>query len=337
MPELPIPIYVALTLGYLFVQSLVRRDRPLLFAALIGLCAAQSVVIALGQHYGVAGFRMVQPVTAAMVPPLAWVTFRASAIRPLAWPGDAVHLIWPAFTAFCLVFAPVTLDYVVPGVFAGYGVLILRALRGGADGLPLTRLGAGESPGLIWRFAAVALIASALSDVLIAVVQAMGEGQYQPWIVSGFASANLLVLGALSLSRSLEGEAEPGEAPLARDEGADPARDGEVMAALGALIEGKRLYLDPGLTLGQLSRRLLIPVKTLSATINRATGENVSRYINRFRVDHACRCLEAGENVTSAMLSSGFNTKSNFNREFLRVTGRAPSEWRGAGTPNKDA
>jgi AraC-like DNA-binding protein len=27
------------------------------------------------------------------------------------------------------------------------------------------------------------------------------------------------------------------------------------------------------------------------------------------------------------MLESGFNTKSNFNREFLRVVGKSPSEW----------
>jgi AraC-like DNA-binding protein len=27
------------------------------------------------------------------------------------------------------------------------------------------------------------------------------------------------------------------------------------------------------------------------------------------------------------MLSAGFNTKSNFNREFLRVAGVPPSEW----------
>jgi AraC-like DNA-binding protein len=27
------------------------------------------------------------------------------------------------------------------------------------------------------------------------------------------------------------------------------------------------------------------------------------------------------------MFSSGFNTKSNFNREFLRLRGQAPSDW----------
>ncbi|HBN49318.1 MAG TPA: AraC family transcriptional regulator, partial [Thalassospira sp.] len=25
--------------------------------------------------------------------------------------------------------------------------------------------------------------------------------------------------------------------------------------------------------------------------------------------------------------TSGFNTKSNFNREFLRITGKTPSQW----------
>ncbi|MDO7630564.1 MAG: helix-turn-helix domain-containing protein, partial [Loktanella sp.] len=57
------------------------------------------------------------------------------------------------------------------------------------------------------------------------------------------------------------------------------------------------------------------------------TGENVSRYINAARINEAKAVLSSGENVTSAMLSSGFNTKSNFNREFLRVAGVSPSEW----------
>ena len=31
--------------------------------------------------------------------------------------------------------------------------------------------------------------------------------------------------------------------------------------------------------------------------------------------------------LCEAMLASGFNTKSNFNREFLRVKGKAPGDW----------
>lgn len=36
---------------------------------------------------------------------------------------------------------------------------------------------------------------------------------------------------------------------------------------------------------------------------------------------HAQTVLLGGESVTEAMLASGFNTRSNFNREFLRVAG----------------
>ena len=67
-------------------------------------------------------------------------------------------------------------------------------------------------------------------------------------------------------------------------------------------------------------------------SFNRNTGGNVSRHVNGYRIREACRALEAGASVTQAMLDSGFNTKSNFNREFRRVTGRTPSVWRRAAT-----
>jgi AraC-like DNA-binding protein len=89
----------------------------------------------------------------------------------------------------------------------------------------------------------------------------------------------------------------------------------------------ERPYLDPNLTLAHLARKLRVPAKALSATINRATGENVSRFVNAERIRHAQSLLLRGEAVTEAMLASGFNTKSNFNREFLRVTGKNPSDW----------
>lgn len=89
----------------------------------------------------------------------------------------------------------------------------------------------------------------------------------------------------------------------------------------------ERPYLDPNLTLAHLARKLRVPAKALSATINRATGENVSRLVNAERIRHAQSLLLRGESVTEAMLASGFNTKSNFNREFLRVAGHSPSDW----------
>jgi AraC-like DNA-binding protein len=49
--------------------------------------------------------------------------------------------------------------------------------------------------------------------------------------------------------------------------------------------------------------------------------KNVSQYTNDFRIAEACRLLrETDMSVTAAMFESGFQTKSNFNREFRRVT-----------------
>jgi AraC-like DNA-binding protein len=324
MLALPIPMLVALVLGFLFIQSRLKGDRPWLFSALLAFCAFQGVVISLSQHYGVGPLRLLQPVTATIIPPLAWVTFQSTAIRP-ADARDLAHLAVPAFTAFCLVFAPVMLDLVVPGVFLIYGALMLHALRSGADGLPLMRLEAGDLPGLIWRLMAAALILSAVSDGLIALAQFIGHAWLMPWIISVFSSLWLLGIGLLSLSHSVVGEDEttPVAAPVAV---ADDLRlDAELMAQLNGLLAEEDLYLDPGLTLARLAKRLRVPSKRLSVTINRATGENVSRFINGFRIRRACARLEAGDNVTTAMLESGFNTKSNFNREFLRVTGLTPS------------
>ncbi len=234
--------------------------------------------------------------------------------------------------AACAALAPPALDVAIPALFAGYGAAIL--LKGHhADALPLARLEAGDLPALVWRVMALALIGSGASDGVIALAQAMGLGRWQPWIVGVASAASLLALGALSLSQSLS---RPDEAPAPTDpvppEPSRPAgpteADAAIMARLGQLMSERRPYLDPDLTLSQLARRLRLPSKVLSGAINRTTGGNVSRHVNAFRVREACRRLAASESVTAVMLGSGFNTKSNFNREFARVTGQTPSEWR---------
>jgi len=178
-------------------------------------------------------------------------------------------------------------------------------------------------PGRIWTIIGIALVGSALSDVLIVAAQMTGLAHWQPWIISLYSSMTLLIIGAFSLSSALDTQPDVEDVPAAEITEADT----QIVARLDALMAAEKLYLDPDLTLSRLSRRLIIPVKQLSAAINKVTGENVSRYINGARINAAQQSLVAGESVTNAMLSSGFNTKSNFNREFLRVTGAAPSDW----------
>ena len=323
----------ALVMGFLLAALVLRRDRHWLVSALVGACALRALIVSLGQHYGVDVFRAAQPVTAASIPPLAWLAYRVTAIRSLRRGRDALHLAGPLFTSICAVYAPGALDLAVPSLYAGYGVALLLAAVYGVDGMPGTRLESGDIPSRIWGFTGVALVVSALIDATVALAHVAGVPHWQPWLVSAGFACLLAMLGALALSQSLtnrsRGESAAG-AGRALGHDVNPGADAEIVARLNALLTDQELYLDSALTLGRLSRRLGVPVKQLSAAINRVTHGNVSRYVNRFRIERACERLLAGESVAIAMDSSGFSTRSNFNREFRRVTGRSPSEWRTA-------
>lgn len=336
MLVLPIPMVASLAILLLLVRCLLRRDRSWLFVALLALAAAQGVLVSLVQHYGVAALRPVQPVTATLLPPFAWLTFTASARRRLRASPDGWHLIVPAVTVAIIPAAPGLLDLWVPAVFAAYGGAMLLALRG-ADALALARLDAGGQPARVWAGVALALLLSALSDGLIGAAIAMGLPDLRLPLVSLFTALSLGLIGVLAVAESLAG-AEPsaGDPPLETAPPPDPAHHAAVMAAVDAAMTGSRLYLDPNLTLDRLARRLRLPTRDVSRAINAATGENASRYVNGFRIRHACALMRGGASVTEAMLASGFNTKSNFNREFRRVMDMAPTEWlarQGAASP----
>ncbi|MCB8838286.1 AraC family transcriptional regulator [Aurantimonas sp. VKM B-3413] len=342
MLALPISIVVSLVLAYLLTRLLAGRRIAAPLALLLFACIVQGVVNALAQHYGVAAFRLVQPVTAMMIPPLAWLALRHAQGHGRPGAEALLHLLAPAFVGFCVWTARAAVDAAVVTIFAGYGAAMLLALRAGADALPEARLDAGDWPPLVWRAIGAMLIASALSDMAISLAVGLGAGWLKSWIVSLGTSATLLLIGILAASNSLRrqgagadvaGPAMEVDADLGeevRDDAAERQRDAAIMAELSALLGEQKLHRDSQLTLSRLARRLGLPAKRVSEAINRQTGENVSRYVNGYRVREACALIAAGRSVTDAMLDSGFATKSNFNREFRRVTGHAPTEWMSA-------
>ena len=322
MIALPIPLFVSLTIGFLLVRSVFNQERWLPFHALLLITGLQGLLISLVHYYGVAPLRGLMPVTASCIPPIAWLAFRAALYRDLSWVDDLRHAAVPAFVLFCLVFAPNTLDQVIPAIFVIYGAAILFVIARTKDA-PRAVLSQGPIPILMWRCLGGALILSALSDVLIVIAIALGQPQLLSVIVSSFSSLMLLLIAALSLIPQTAAD-EP-------DDLEKPARntddDAAIMAKINQVMASEKLFLDPDLTLARIAKRLHLPMKQVSAAINTATGNNVSKLVNEYRINHACDLLKNGQSVTEAIYDSGFNTKSNFNREFLRVAGMAPSKW----------
>lgn len=318
VPTFPIPVFVACVLGFAGLQLWRQRGHASPLILLLMLCAAQSLIIALSQHYGVSAMRLVQPLAASLIPPAAWIAYRNHMSR-----ADILHALGPFTAVAALLVSPQFLDVLLPGFFVVYGVLILCSAKEGADAQPDALLASGDRHAQIWLVIGAALVASALSDVLIVASQVAGYVELRPWIISVFSAGNLLIIGGLSFSPHLQTvtDDQPNEATISK------VADAEIWERIQTFMEEHRPYLDPDLTLARLSRKMGMPTKSLSETINLTTGENVSRFINEARIAAAQEAMLKGETVTNAMLMSGFNTKSNFNREFLRVVGNSPSAW----------
>lgn len=97
------------------------------------------------------------------------------------------------------------------------------------------------------------------------------------------------------------------------------------------LMRQKKLYLTPELTLSIVSQALDIHPNTLSQVINRAEQKNFFDYINTLRVAEFKVRAAIPENQKYTLLSlaheCGFNSKTSFNRNFKKITGKSPSEY----------
>ena len=63
---------------------------------------------------------------------------------------------------------------------------------------------------------------------------------------------------------------------------------------VSGLMDEKHLWLAPDLTLARVARRMGVPAKSLSASVNRVRGENISPVINGRRIAHATELLASG-------------------------------------------
>lgn len=336
MLTFPVPLFGAFVLAFLAIRAFFGTDRQSGLIVFLALCATQSLILALAQHYGFSQALLIQPLTAVLIPSVAWLAFVASARRSLTWRTDSWHSLGAALTLVCINVMPAMLDVIVPVLFAAYGSAIVIHAADKGDALPRVRLESGQVPHRVWRIIGYVLIASALSDVLIVALQIAGFTSWQPLIISVFSSVSLILLGVLSLSDALiatsddvlhDSDVIKVASPLVADGQSAEIADRELVEKLDRFLRETQLFLDPDLNLARLARKFSTPGKQLSTAINRVTGENVSRNINRYRIEHACTLMREGSNVTTALHASGFNTKSNFNREFNRVIQMTPSNW----------
>ncbi|MEJ2677337.1 MAG: AraC family transcriptional regulator [Acidihalobacter sp.] len=335
---LPLPFVVTLFLLTLLLRTLSRDEAgergSRLFQLLILAYALQSVLVGLRWGYAAREVLPFMSVLASIIAPLTWVFFRTLTEESAAIRGRDVwpHLLPAVVLVLMLALWRGPIGPFIILIYLGYGLGLLWLARRGPDALVSSRLDGAVRSHRAMQVTGFALIGSAVTDVLISMDIARNGGVHAGLIVS---VADGLVLLALGMGVAVAGtdlaaadeSAAPDEKSVSGDTRSEEVVNIAVM--IDAAMRERGLFRDPELNLGKLSRRLGLPARQVSNAINRQFGISVSQYVNGYRVQAACELLAAGdEPISAVMFEVGFLTKSNFNREFLRVTGKSPSAWR---------
>lgn len=104
----------------------------------------------------------------------------------------------------------------------------------------------------------------------------------------------------------------------------------KIQDRLQQLMDDKKPWLSPDLTLEELSDMLQTDRNTLSAVLNQFVGKNFNSYINEYRIKEAVRLMDTDNNfsIDSIAFDSGFNNRISFYRAFKKETGLSPTTFR---------
>lgn len=336
MISIPLPHVVAFLLLLILIamvrNGVATKRQTLPFTVLIGIYMVQSVLIGIRWGYDVLAILPLQATTATLIAALSWVAFSSLAREKdtFSYRHLLPHLLPAVGTVVLLVSAPALVDVYIIAVFALYGISLLWLAAKGPDALVASRLDGVFRSHRAIQITGALLIASSLSDIAISLDWQWNGGRYSSAVVAAFYVVALVILGWLAFSAgSSTPDEESDDGAEAREIVTPSGEEPAIAEAVDALMRSSEIYKDMELNLGKLARRLRLPARSVSQAINRVHGMSVSQYVNNFRIAAACHMLEAtDEPVTSITFAAGFMTKSNFNREFLRVTGTTPSQWR---------
>ncbi|WP_051903860.1 helix-turn-helix domain-containing protein [Neorhizobium vignae] len=327
MLSVPLPFLAGLVFALTLYRSLKGVDAPgsrRYFFAFLVLYALQGVIVGLHFGYGVKALAPVQPITAAIMPPLAFLAFRALMDEPLEKPW--LHILPPLAVAAAIGFLRDLVDPLLLVIFFGYGIALWRlTLLGGADVMAEASLPRMRPALRAARLTAGLMLFFALSDASLAVYTSIHGAGDVPLAVTIMNLAAIAAVIVYYFSPDFSSAK-----PAAASPSMEPREECRVaLSRIETALEENGLYRSEDLSLAKLARRARLPAREVSAAINRATGLNVSQFVNDRRIAEACRLLrETERTVIQIMLDVGFSTKSNFNREFRRVTGMSPKQWR---------
>lgn len=98
-----------------------------------------------------------------------------------------------------------------------------------------------------------------------------------------------------------------------------------------AIINEKKLYKNPKLTLIDVANQLKTTTKVISTAINSGYNKNFNDFINEYRVEAFKEKINQDQHQKNTLLGlaldCGFNSKATFNRAFKKTTSLTPNQY----------
>lgn len=106
----------------------------------------------------------------------------------------------------------------------------------------------------------------------------------------------------------------------------------EELLKLKKYMMEEKPFLNPSLTIQDISKDIEIPVRDLSLLINHKLDQHFYDFVNTYRIMSAMDILkdvaESKLTILEILYQVGFNSKSSFNTAFKKHTGKTPTSYR---------
>lgn len=150
-------------------------------------------------------------------------------------------------------------------------------------------------------------------------------------LMINFVFANAIIFNNLYSPGCCSGiEQEEGKKYLKSTLGEDEKEN--IAGEVKKYIETQKAFLNPNISLAELSSALEINPKYISQVINEKLNKNFFELINSYRIEYAKSLMKEPERKTDTVLEilyeSGFNSKSVFNTVFKKYTGMTPTQFK---------
>ena len=109
-------------------------------------------------------------------------------------------------------------------------------------------------------------------------------------------------------------------------------REKHIASQLPKIMEEKKFYLNPKLSIVDIAVALGTNKTYLSDYLNNTLKLTFNDFVNQFRVKEACRIIDSmtasdKRNMIDVATKSGFNSISSFNRYFSKIQGTSPRQY----------